>query len=83
MPDNDITLDQQLALKVAATRLVDEFSATFGVETIERFLHSSYDDFAGRASMVGFLLCWPSGSLANAFTPCSRSSIPRSMGAPS
>jgi protein-tyrosine-phosphatase len=34
---------------------VDEFSATFGVETIERFLHSSYDDFAGRASMVGFL----------------------------
>jgi protein-tyrosine-phosphatase len=55
MPNSDITLDQQLALKVAATRLVSEFSATFGVETIERFLHASYDDFAGRASTVAFL----------------------------
>jgi protein-tyrosine-phosphatase len=51
----DIDLDQQLALKVAATRLGDEFGTTFGVETIERFLHSSHDEFAGRATMVGFL----------------------------
>ena len=32
-----------------------EFSATFGVETIERFLHSSYDQFASRASIPNFL----------------------------
>ena len=27
----------------------------FGVETIERFLHSSYDQFAGRATVANFL----------------------------
>jgi arsenate reductase len=55
MTQPDISLDQQYALNVAATRLRDEFSTTFGVETIERFLHSSYDEFAGRATMKGFL----------------------------
>ena len=51
----DITLDQQLALTTAATRLVRDFKGTFGVETIERFLHTSYDQFAGRATVLNFL----------------------------
>ena len=51
----DLSIDQQLALKTAATRLQREFDGTFGVETIERFLHSSYDQFAGRATVPNFL----------------------------
>ena len=51
----DLSVDQELALRTAATRLQDEFSDTFGVETIERFLHSSYDQFAGRATVANFL----------------------------
>ena len=50
-----LTIDQRLALKMAATRLQTEFADTFGVETIERFLHSSYDQFANRASVDNFL----------------------------
>jgi arsenate reductase (thioredoxin) len=51
----DLSIDQQLALRTAATRLRIEFGGTFGVETIERFLHSSYDQFAGRATIPNFL----------------------------
>ncbi|MEV6325632.1 arsenate reductase ArsC [Nocardia sp. NPDC051787] len=51
----DLSIDQKLALKTAATRLRTEFAGTFGVETIERFLHSSYDQFAGRATVVNYL----------------------------
>jgi protein-tyrosine-phosphatase len=51
----DITLDQHVALKTAATRLQREFDATFNIETIDRFLHSSYDQFAGRATIANFL----------------------------
>ncbi|WP_431958553.1 arsenate reductase ArsC [Nocardia lijiangensis] len=51
----DLTIDQKLALETAATRLQTEFADTFGVETIERFLHSSYDQFAGRATVVNYL----------------------------
>ena len=51
----DLSIDQQLALKTAATRLERAFDGTFGVETIERFLHSSYDQFAGRATVPNFL----------------------------
>ena len=51
----DLSIDQQLALRTAATRLRIEFDGTFGVETIERFLHSSYDQFAGRATVPNFL----------------------------
>ena len=40
---HDITLDQQVALKTAATRLSEEFVGVFNLETIERFLHSSFD----------------------------------------
>ncbi|NKX86642.1 arsenate reductase ArsC [Nocardia coubleae] len=52
---DDLTLDQQHALKTAATRLGREFEGTFGLETIDRFLHSSYDQFAGRATVVNYL----------------------------
>jgi arsenate reductase (thioredoxin) len=51
----EITLDRRVALKTAATGLRKEFDATFGVETIERFLHTSYDQFAGRATVSNFL----------------------------
>jgi arsenate reductase len=50
-----ITLDQALSLKSAATRLAVDFEGTFGAPTIERFLHSSYDQFADRATVVNFL----------------------------
>ena len=51
----DLSIDQRLALKTAATRLLSDFADMFGVETIERFLHSSYDQFAGRATVPNFL----------------------------
>jgi protein-tyrosine-phosphatase len=51
----DITLDQTVALKTAAVRLVKEFTGVFGVETIDRFLHSSYDQFASNATIANFL----------------------------
>ena len=50
-----ITLDQQVALKHCASNLAREFDGTFNTETIERFLHSSYDQFAGRATIANFL----------------------------
>ena len=51
----DLSIDQQHALKTAATRLHTEFGEHFGVETIQRFLHSSYDQFAGPATIPNFL----------------------------
>jgi arsenate reductase (thioredoxin) len=50
-----LSIDQRLALRTAATHLAREFDGTFGAETIERFLHASYDDFAGRAVVLNFL----------------------------
>jgi len=46
----DLSVDQQLALRTAAYRLAREFDGTYGTETIERFLHSSYDQFAGTST---------------------------------
>jgi protein-tyrosine-phosphatase len=51
----DLTIDQQLALRASASRLQTEFADTFGVETMKRFLHSSYDQFANRASIIDYL----------------------------
>lgn len=51
----DLSIDQQLALKTAASNLARQFDGTFGTETIERFLHSSYDEFAGRAAVLNYL----------------------------
>lgn len=50
-----LTLDQQHALTTATTRLAGDFAGTFGPATIERFLHTSYDQFAGRAVVANFL----------------------------
>jgi protein-tyrosine-phosphatase len=55
MTEHTLTVDQQLALRFAATRLADEFAGTFGEETIELFLTTSYDQFASRAKAVNFL----------------------------
>ena len=52
---HEITLDQVVALKTAATRLGRDFDGTFNIETIDRFLHSSYDQFAGHATIANFL----------------------------
>jgi protein-tyrosine-phosphatase len=54
-PEHGITLDQEVALRVAARRLGVEFHGTYNPETIERFLASSYDEFAGRATIVNHL----------------------------
>jgi arsenate reductase (thioredoxin) len=59
MPATDrrpgLSIDQQLALRTAATNLAREFDGTYGSETIERFLHTSYDEFADRAVVVNYL----------------------------
>lgn len=51
----NLGLEQQLALRTAASRLQTRFKGTFSQQTIERFLYSSYDDFAGRATVVAWL----------------------------
>lgn len=51
----DLGLEQQLALRTAASRLQNRFEGTFSQQTIERFLYSSYDDFAGRATVLAWL----------------------------
>jgi arsenate reductase (thioredoxin) len=56
MPDLDsLNPDQQLALKTAAGNRQDRLAGTFSVETIELFLQTSYDQFAGRAKFTHFL----------------------------
>jgi arsenate reductase (thioredoxin) len=50
-----MTVDQQLALRTAATRLGDAFRGIYGPETIERFLISSYDQFADTSTIAQFL----------------------------
>lgn len=47
--------DEKLALRQASARLEDEFSVHYGPETIERFLASSFDQFASRSTIVKFL----------------------------
>lgn len=47
--------DQRQAMKTAATRLARDFDGVFGQETIERFLHSSFDQFATSAAVTRFL----------------------------
>lgn len=55
MRASHVALDQQLALRTAASRLGDEFSGTFAVATIESFLASSYDQFASDARILEYL----------------------------
>ncbi|WP_163508192.1 arsenate reductase ArsC [Fodinicola acaciae] len=51
----DLSIDQNLALRTAARRLGEEFAGTFAAETIERFLCTSYDQFATRTTVPNFL----------------------------
>jgi arsenate reductase len=51
----DLSTDQQLALHSAAANLRKEFDGTFGQETIELFLRTSYDQFATGARITTFL----------------------------
>ena len=51
----DLSIDQALALKTAAARLAAEFDGTYGPETIERFLHTSYEQFATIGSIPNYL----------------------------
>jgi protein-tyrosine-phosphatase len=56
MPDlEDLALDQRHALRSAAANLRRDFDGVFGTETIERYLATSYDQFADRARLVTFL----------------------------
>ena len=52
---NTLSLDESLTLRAAATRLTEDFTGVYGSETIERFLHSCFDQFADRASVTKFL----------------------------
>ena len=51
----DLPLEMKAALRSAAANLHREFEGTFGTETIELFLASSYDQFASTARIVTFL----------------------------
>ncbi|WP_348774170.1 arsenate reductase ArsC [Micromonospora sp. WMMD1155] len=51
----EISVDQQVALRTAATRLAAEFAGIYGAETIEAFLRSSYDQFATTGSIPNYL----------------------------
>lgn len=50
-----VALDQQLALKAAASRLQDEFGDRIGTDTIGKFLQSSYDHFVAHARIPNFV----------------------------
>jgi len=57
MPDlAELTLEHQLALRSAAHNLKAEFDGVFGAETIERFLVTSYDQFASQARIPTYLV---------------------------
>ena len=51
----DLSVDQQYVLNTSAAHLADEFAGTYGRETIERFLHSSYDQFAVTSTVPNYL----------------------------
>ena len=56
MPDLDsLSPDQQIALRTAAKNLRSEYQGTFSTETIQLFLETSFDQFAGRATVGHFL----------------------------
>jgi arsenate reductase (thioredoxin) len=54
-----LSIDTTLALRTAASRLTEEFAGTFGPETIERFLHSSYDQLAQQGLLAQSRLSVP------------------------
>ena len=56
MPDLDeLSPDQQLAIRTATKNLREEFEGVFASETVELFLTTSFDQFADRAKFTNFL----------------------------
>ena len=56
MTDLDqLSVEQALALRIAASNLQDDFQGVFGKETIELFLRTSFDQFAGKATVRNFI----------------------------
>jgi arsenate reductase (thioredoxin) len=53
--DDDLSVDQRLALRTAAGRLAEQFAGVYGSETTERFLYTSYDQFASHSTVPNFL----------------------------
>jgi len=54
-PLDELSLDQQHALRSAAKNLAREFTGTFSAETIERYLTESWDQIAAGAKIATFL----------------------------
>jgi protein-tyrosine-phosphatase len=51
----DLSIDQMLALRTAATRLQERYAGVFSTETLEKFLFHSYDEFSSRAAVPQWL----------------------------
>ncbi|MGD9750055.1 MAG: arsenate reductase ArsC [Acidimicrobiia bacterium] len=51
----EMTIEQQHLLRTAAANLRQEFDGTFGQETIEEFLASSYEQFATGVKALNFV----------------------------
>jgi arsenate reductase (thioredoxin) len=51
----ELSINERRALKSAAARLHTEFADMFKPETVERFVYSSYDKFATRATVRDYL----------------------------
>jgi hypothetical protein len=75
---DDLSIDQELALRAAASRLQSEFADSVGVETIERLLHSSYEQFATRATIDNY---YPRSRSASHARGCTRWRRSRAAGA--
>jgi protein-tyrosine-phosphatase len=50
-----VTVDQDAPLATAAAKLAREFDGVYGLETIDRFLHNSYEQIASNATVTNFL----------------------------
>lgn len=55
MRESNPNLEQDVALEPAATRLAEEFEGTFGRETVEQFLRTSFDQVSSRATVPNYL----------------------------
>lgn len=51
----ELSLNERHALKSAAERLRTEFGGAFNLKTVERMVHSSYEELAARATVHDFL----------------------------
>jgi arsenate reductase (thioredoxin) len=51
----ELSINERRALRSAAARLHTEFADIFNAETVERFVYSSYDKFATRATVHDYL----------------------------